>query len=394
MQSPSQGRQTKKSHPSQTRADEGAAPGGETYVTEGSSRGSLMAEPHPLAAVPPASKEASPPAETTDGLFSRRRLHDAMRRYVQRCGSTGTANPRAALRLAARIAAITIVLMQFGAFIRRRSAPTRAALIILLASASAQLLSTQATLTASEATAPAAHEPIAAITMENEAVDHNVCGEAASDEAYDPGAAATPSRTSREAVLVDPDHLRRVFECLAPRDWAAAARVSRAWRAAWVRQKTRPHVLEHPSTRNKPYQAPPSAPVSNPSSYPSAMSSAGHPRVQVPMLISFLVAVVAAWPISNHTEVKVVTTPHFSAIECGYWIVTLLASRFALAYVVQRAPAATMAYMAWSVGLSIFLSYHTDTELITETTHDWYEHAVIAGCIFAFIQVLGTLMPH
>jgi hypothetical protein len=40
-----------------------------------------------------------------------------------------------------------------------------------------------------------------------------------------------------------------------------------------------------------------------------------------------------------------------------------------------------MAYMAWSVGLSIFLSYHTDTELITETTHDWYEHAVIAGCI-------------
>jgi len=351
-----------------------------------------MAEPHPLAAVPPASGEASPPAETTDGLFSRRRFHDAMRRYVQRCGSTGTANPRAALRLAARIAAITIVLMQFGAFIRRRSAPTRAALIILLASASAQLLSTQATLTASEATAPAAHEPIAAITMENEAVDHNVCGEAASDEAYDPGAAATPSRTSREAGLVDPDHLRRVFECLAPRDRAAAARVSRAWRAAWVRQKTRPHVLEHPSTRNKPYQAPPSALVSNPSSYPSAMSSAGHPRVQVPMLISFLVAVVAAWPISNHTEVKVVTTPHFSAIECGYWIVTLLASRFALAYVVQRAPTATMAYMAWSVGLSIFLSYHTDTELITETTHDWYEHAVIAGCIFAFIQVLGTLM--
>ena len=177
-----------------------------------------MAEPHPLAAVPPASKEASPPAETADGLFSRRRLHDAMRRYVQRCGSTGTANPRAALRLAARIAAITIVLMQFGAFIRRRSAPTRAALIILLASASAQLLSTQATLTASEATAPAAHEPIAAITMENEAVDHNVCGEAASDEAYDPGAAATPSRTSREAVLLDPDHLRGVFECLAPRN--------------------------------------------------------------------------------------------------------------------------------------------------------------------------------
>ena len=351
-----------------------------------------MAEPHPLAAVPPASGEASPPAETTDGLFSRRRLHDAMRRYVQRCGSTGTANPRAALRLAARIAAITIVLMQFGAFIRRRSAPTRAALIILLASASAQLLSTQATLTASEAIAPAAHEPIAAITMENEAVDHNVCGEAASDEAYDPGAAATPSRTSRESVLLDPDHLRGVFECLAPRDRAAAARVSRAWRAAWVRQKTRPHVLEHPSTRNKPYQAPPSALVSNPSSYPSAMSSAGHPRVQVPMLISFLVAVVAAWPISNHTEVKVVTTPHFSAIECGYWIVTLLASRFALAYVVQRAPAATMAYMAWSVGLSIFLSYHTDTELITETTHDWYEHAVIAGCIFAFIQVLGTTL--
>ena len=161
-------------------------------------------------------------------------------------------------------------------------------------------------------------------------------------------------------------------------------------------------MLEHPSTRNKPYQAPPRSPsalvtalVSNPSSYPSA----GHPRVQVksrqvkvPMLISFLVAVVAAWPISNHTEVKVVTTPHFSAIECGYWIVTLLASRFALAYVVQRAPAATMAYMAWSVGLSVFLSYHTDTELITETTHDWYEHAVIAGCIFAFIQVLGTLM--
>ena len=67
-----------------------------------------------------------------------------------------------------------------------------------------------------------------------------------------------------------------------------------------------------------------------------------------------------------------------------------LASRFALAYVVQRAPAATMAYMAWSVGLSVFLSYHTDTELITETTHDWYEHAVIAGCIFAFIRVLGT----
>jgi hypothetical protein len=117
-----------------------------------------MAEPHPLAAVPPASGEASPPAETTDGLFSRRRLHDAMRRYVQRYGSTGTANPRAALRLAARIAAITIVLMQFGAFIRRRSAPTRAALIILLASASAQLLSTQATLTASEATAPAAND--------------------------------------------------------------------------------------------------------------------------------------------------------------------------------------------------------------------------------------------
>ena len=112
--------------------------------------------------------------------------------------------------------------------------------------------------------------------------------------------------------------------------------------------------------------------------------------MQVPMLISVLVAAVAAWPISNHTEVKVVTTPHFSAIECGYWIVTMLASRFALSYVLQRAPAATMAYMAWSVVLSVLLTYHTDTELITETTHDWYEHAVIAGCIFAFIRVLGT----
>ena len=315
-----------------------------------------------------------------------RRLHDAMRSYmyVHTFGSTGTADPQAALRLAARIAAISIVLMQIGAFIRRRSASTRAALIIVVASASAMLLSTQATLTASEATA--AQIPI----MIHEAVDHDVCGEASADEDYDPGAAATPSMSSREAVLLEPDHLRGVFECLEARDRGAAARVSRAWRAAWVRQKTRPHVLEHPSTRNKPYQAPPSALVSNPSSYPSAMSSAGHPRVQVPMLISFLVAVVAAWPISNHTEVKVVTTPHFSAIECGYWIVTLLASRFALAYVVQRAPAATMAYMAWSVGLSVFLSYHTDTELITETTHDWYEHAVIAGCIFAFIRVLGT----
>ena len=314
-----------------------------------------------------------------------RRLHDAMRSYmyVHTFGSTGTADPQAALRLAARIAAISIVLMQIGAFIRRRSASTRAALIIVVASASAMLLSTQATLTASEATA--AQIPI----MIHEAVDHDVCGEASADEDYDPGAAATPSMSSREAVLLEPDHLRGVFECLEARDRGAAARVSRAWRAAWVRQKTRPHVLEHPSKRNKPCQASsrsPSALVSNTSRYPSAEP----PRVQVPMLISVLVAAVAAWPISNHTEVKVVTTPHFSAIECGYWIVTMLASRFALSYVLQRAPAATMAYMAWSVVLSVLLTYHTDTELITETTHDWYEHAVIAGCIFAFIRVLGT----
>ena len=173
-------------------------------------------------AVPPASGGAWPPAEPaeldagSDGIFSRRRLHDAMRRYVQRYGSTGTANPQLALHLAA----ITIVLMKIGSFIRRRSAPVRAAVFLAAAAASAMLLlSTRATLTASVAT----HEPIA----------NDVCGEAASDEDYDPWAAAIPSRSSREAVLLDADHLGGVFECLAPRDRAAAA-VCRAWRAAWV----------------------------------------------------------------------------------------------------------------------------------------------------------------
>ena len=169
-------------------------------------------------AVPPASGGAWPPAEPaeldagSDGIFSRRRLHDAMRRYVQRFGSTGTANPQLALHLAA----ITIVLMKIGSFIRRRSAPVRAAVVLAAAAASAMLLlSTRATLTASVAT----HEPIA----------NDVCGEAASDEDYDPWAAAIPSRSSREAVLLDADHLGGVFECLAPRDRAAAA-VCRAWR--------------------------------------------------------------------------------------------------------------------------------------------------------------------
>ena len=173
-------------------------------------------------AVPPASGGAWPPAEPaeldagSDGIFSRRRLHDAMRRYVQRFGSTGTANPQLALHLAA----ITIVLMKIGSFIRRRSAPVRAAVVLAAAAASAMLLlSTRATLTASVAT----HEPIA----------NDVCGEAASDEDYDPWAAAIPSRSSREAVLLDADHLSGVFECLALRDRAAAA-VCRAWRAAWV----------------------------------------------------------------------------------------------------------------------------------------------------------------
>jgi hypothetical protein len=146
-----------------------------------------------------------------------------MRRYVQRYGSTGTANPQQALHLAAHIAAITIVIMKIGSFIRRRSAPVRATLVLAAAAASAILLSTRATLTASVATAPIA----------NEAVVHDVCGEAASDEDYDPWAAAIPSRSSREAVLLDADHLSGVFECLALRDRAAAA-VCRAWRAAWV----------------------------------------------------------------------------------------------------------------------------------------------------------------
>jgi hypothetical protein len=146
-----------------------------------------------------------------------------MRRYVQRYGSTGTANPQPALHLAAHIAAITIVIMKIGSFIRRRSAPVRATLVLAAAAASAILLSTRATLTASVATAPIA----------NEAVVHDVCGEAASDEDYDPWAAAIPSRSSREAVLLDADHLSGVFECLALRDRAAAA-VCRAWRAAWV----------------------------------------------------------------------------------------------------------------------------------------------------------------
>jgi hypothetical protein len=146
-----------------------------------------------------------------------------MRRYVQRYGSKGTANPQPALHLAAHIAAITIVIMKIGSFIRRRSAPVRATLVLAAAAASAILLSTRATLTASVATAPIA----------NEAVVHDVCGEAASDEDYDPWAAAIPSRSSREAVLLDADHLSGVFECLALRDRAAAA-VCRAWRAAWV----------------------------------------------------------------------------------------------------------------------------------------------------------------
>lgn len=180
-------------------------------------------------AAPPASGGAWPPAEQaepdagSDGIFSRRRLHDAMRRYVQRYGSTGTANPQQALHLAAHIAAITIVIMKIGSFIRRRSAPVRATLVLAAAAASAILLSTRATLTASVATAPVA----------NEAVVHDVCGEAASDEDYVPWAAAIPSRSSREAVLLDADHLSGVFECLALRDRAAAA-VCRAWRAAWV----------------------------------------------------------------------------------------------------------------------------------------------------------------
>jgi len=146
-----------------------------------------------------------------------------MRRYVQRYGSKGTANPQPALHLAAHIAAITIVIMKIGSFIRRRSAPVRATLVLAAAAASAILLSTRATLTASVATAPVA----------NEAVVHDVCGEAASDEDYVPWAAAIPSRSSREAVLLDADHLSGVFECLALRDRAAAA-VCRAWRAAWV----------------------------------------------------------------------------------------------------------------------------------------------------------------
>lgn len=146
-----------------------------------------------------------------------------MRRYVQRYGSKGTANPQPALHLAAHIAAITIVIMKIGSFIRRRSAPVRATLVLAAAAASAILLSTRATLTASVATAPVA----------NEAVVHDVCGEAASDEDYVPWAAAIPSRSSSEAVLLDADHLSGVFECLALRDRAAAA-VCRAWRAAWV----------------------------------------------------------------------------------------------------------------------------------------------------------------
>ena len=146
-----------------------------------------------------------------------------MRRYVQRYGSTGTANPQQALHLAAHIAAITILIMKIGSFIRRRSAPVRATLVLAAAAASAILLSTRATLTARMVTAPIA----------NAAVVHDVCGEAASDEDYDPWAAAIPSRSSREAVLLDADHLSGVFECLALRDRAAAA-VCRAWRAAWV----------------------------------------------------------------------------------------------------------------------------------------------------------------
>jgi hypothetical protein len=74
---------------------------------------------------------------------------------------------------------------------------------------------------------------VATAPIANEAVVHDVCGEAASDEDYVPWAAPIPSRSSREAVLLDADHLSGVFECLALRDRAAAA-VCRAWRAAWV----------------------------------------------------------------------------------------------------------------------------------------------------------------
>ena len=113
------------------------------------------------------------------------------------------------------------------------------------------------------------------------------------------------------------------------------------------------------------------------------------------MLAAMLFALALAWPLSNHTEIVAVTKPMFSVPEFLGWLVVTVGGLFAMAYALSSFPSskiARLAYVLAGVIASASFTYHTDTELIEETTHDWVEHGLIACGIFTATKLLPTVL--
>ena len=113
------------------------------------------------------------------------------------------------------------------------------------------------------------------------------------------------------------------------------------------------------------------------------------------MLAAMLFALALAWPLSNHTEIVAVTKPMFSVPEFLGWLVVTVGGLFAMAYALSSFPSskiARLAYVLAGVIASALFTYHTDTELIEETTHDWVEHGLIACGIFTATKLLPTVL--
>lgn len=113
------------------------------------------------------------------------------------------------------------------------------------------------------------------------------------------------------------------------------------------------------------------------------------------MLAAMLLALSLAWPLSNHTEIIVVTKPVFSVPEFLGWLVVTMGGQYAMAYGLSSSPMGRKAHLVYvlaGVLSSALFTYHTDTDIIEETSHDWVEHGWIAGGIFTAIELLPMVL--
>ena len=112
-------------------------------------------------------------------------------------------------------------------------------------------------------------------------------------------------------------------------------------------------------------------------------------------LLAVLAAFALAWPLSNHTEVVAVSKPSFDAYEFAMWNGVILVGQFAFAALLKAMPSSTIGKVMFTVLPSFYsavLTYHTDTEFVEETSHDWNEHVMIAAGIFAALKLIPTLL--